>query len=341
LTSDAIQIDSGEDMRLIIKAVIASAVALASTLASAQEAAYPTKLIKIIVPLAPGGATDTIARIVGQHLSTSLGQPVIVENRPGAGGIIGTDAAAKSPADGYTLFIGNLSTNALNATIYADKLKFKINEALAPVTMLATIPHLLVTSAKLEPTTLKSFVQYAKANPGKLNHASPGVGSYSMLDMLVLEKAAGLDMMHVGYNGGAGQYLGPLMANEVQIAFLNASSVVDHVRTGKLRALGVTTPQRIPELPDVPTMAESGFPDIGTNAWQGLFVPAGTPKPVIAKLHTAIVEIMQRSDVKEQFAKRLITVSTSKTPEEFGTLVNSETIKWNKIVKSLNVKIDS
>ncbi|MDB5806132.1 MAG: Tripartite-type tricarboxylate transporter, receptor component TctC [Betaproteobacteria bacterium] len=331
-------------MTLMTRKWMSPALALAaffslSCPALAQER-YPDKTIRMIVPLAPGGATDTIARIVAKQISTELAVPVTIDNRTGAGGIIGMDAAVRAAPDGYTLFVGNLSTNALNQTVYADKLKFKPDDALMPVSMLATIPHLLVSSAKFEPTTVKELITYAKANPGKVNHASPGVGSYSMLDMLNFEKAAGLHMVHVPYAGGAGQYIAPMVSNEVQIAFLNASSVIEMVRAGKLRALAVTTDKRLPELPNVPTMAEAGFPGIGTNAWQGLFVPKGTPKPVVDRLYAAVAEALRQPEVLETFKKQLIIAAVSPSPEEYGKFVKTEVSRWATIVSSLNVKVE-
>jgi len=327
-------------MRAIAAGVLALTGLCAGSAAAVDEPAYPGKPIRLIVPLAPGGATDTIARIVARQMSVDLGVPITIDNRTGAGGIIGMDAAARAIPDGYTMFIGNLSTNALNQTVYADKLKFKPDEALLPVSMLATIPHILVSSAKFEPATVKDLIAFAKANPGKVNHASPGVGSYSMLDMLNFEKAAGLSMVHVPYAGGAGQYIAPLVSNEVQIAFLNASSVIEMVRAGKLRALAVTTDKRLLELPNVPTMAEVGFPGIGTNAWQGLFVPKGTPKPVIDRIYSAVAESLKQADVLEPFKKQLIVPAVSASPEEYSRFIKAEVSRWATIVASLNVKIE-
>jgi tripartite-type tricarboxylate transporter receptor subunit TctC len=320
-------------------AIAALALTLCASIAGAQGT-YPSQPIRIIVPLAPGGATDTIARIIEPRLNKLLGKPVIVENRTGAGGIIGLDAVAKAPADGYTLFLGNVSTNALIEAVYKDRLKYKLDDALQPVTMVATIPHILVSSAKFEPRTVKELIAYAKAHPGKVNHASPGVGSYSMLDMLKFQKAAGLDMVHVPYNGGAGQYLAPLVSNEVQIAFLNASSVIQLIKAGKLRALAVTTPERLPELPDVPTMAEEGFPNIGTNAWQGLFVPKATPKPIVDKIYAAVVDVLKLPEVQANFNQQLIRATYSKSPEDYRQFVNGEIASWAGLVHDFQIKVD-
>lgn len=327
-------------MKRAIHAALAAVLLCTAGMTSALAAGYPDHAIKIIVPLAPGGATDTVARVLAKHLSTDLGQAVIVENRLGAGGVIGMDAAVRSAPDGYTLFVGNVSTNALNQTIYAGQLRYKPAEALTGVSMLATIPHLLISSAKFAPKTVGELIAYAKAHPGAVNHASPGVGSYSMLDMLTFERAAGLHMVHVPYSGGAGQYLTALVSDEVQIAFLNASSVIEMVKAGRLRALAATTATRLPELPDVPTMAEAGFAGIGTNAWQGLFAPAGTPKPVVDRIYASVVKALARDDVKQTFAKSLIDTAPSTSPEAFTAFVKDESARWAKVVSDLNVKVD-
>lgn len=325
-------------MKLSIRITLVVCIWLVCGWALAQDGAYPNRLVRIIVPLAPGGATDNVARVLAKNLADVLKTPVVIDNRVGAGGMIGMEAAIKAAPDGYTLFVGNVTTNALNQTVYADKMRVKPDDGLVPITMLATIPHLFISSARFAPTTLKELIDYAKANPGKVNHASPGVGSYSMLDMLNFEKAAGLQMVHVPYNGGAGQYVAALVSNQVQIAFLNASSVIEMVRAGRLRALAATTPQRLPELPGVPTMAESGFPGIGTNAWQGLFAPAGTPKPVVAKIYASVVKVLQSDEVKETLGKSLIVSAPSPSQEDFSAYIKSEVSHWARIVAVMNIK---
>jgi tripartite-type tricarboxylate transporter receptor subunit TctC len=304
------------------------------------EEAFPNRPIKMVVPLAPGGATDNVTRIIAKQISQILNNPIIVENKIGAGGLIAMESMTKVNPDGYTLFVGNLSTNALNQTVFAKKMKFKPEDELTGISILATIPHILVSSAKLEAKDFKEMIAYIKANPKKVNHASPGVGTYSMIDMLTLEKAAGLDMTHVPYNGGAGQYLIPMVSNDVQIAFINASSVIEMIRAGNLRALAVTTDKRLPELPNTPTMAELGYSGIGTNAWQGLFAPKKTPPAIVQKIHAAVVEALKSEEVKEAFKKQLIVPVSSSSPEEFNSFVKSEVVRWANIVKSVNLSTE-
>lgn len=301
---------------------------------------YPNRPVKLVVPFAPGGASDIVARQVGLRLGVILKQAVVVENRPGAAGNIATEAVARAPADGHTVLVGNVSTNAINPTTYAATLKVNPGKDLVGVSMVAAIPHLLVGSARFAPNTVPELVQYASARPREVNHASAGAGSYAMLDMLILERAAKLDMVHVPYKGGAGPFLTAMVSNEVQIAFVNASSALELIKAGRLKALAVTTAQRMPELANVPTMAEAGFAGIGTNAWQGLFVPAETPRAVVQKLHAAVQQALAHPELKEAFAKMTIAPQGSRSPEEFTQLVATETQQWARVVRELKVTVD-
>jgi tripartite-type tricarboxylate transporter receptor subunit TctC len=323
---------------LLLSTVIMSVFGGLSVNSWAQE--FPNRPIKFVVPLAPGGATDTVTRIVAKQVSQILNNPVIVENRIGAGGLIAMESMTKVAPDGYTLFVGNLSTNALNQTVFEKKMKFKPEDELTGISILATIPHILVSSAKFEPKTFAEAITFIKNNPQKVNHASPGVGSYSMIDMVSLEKAAGLNMTHVPYNGGVGQFLIPMISNDVQIAFINASSVIEMIRAGNLRALAVTTDKRLTELPNTPTMSEVGYPGIGTNAWQGLFAPKKTPPAVVAKIHAAVVEALKSEEVKDAFKKQLIIPVSSNSPEDFNLFLKSEVARWANIVKSIQLQVD-
>jgi tripartite-type tricarboxylate transporter receptor subunit TctC len=312
---------------------------LAAAPVFAQDA-YPAKPVKILVPYGPGGATDIIARIVAQRLTESLGQTFLVENRPGANGNIALEAAAKAAPDGYTLLVGNVSTNAINENAYAGQLKIRPSRDLTGIAKLVEIPHIVVASAGLQANSIAELVAAAKKEPGKINFASVGMGSYPHLDMERFMKAAGIEMTHVPYKGGAGQAIPAMIAGEVQVAFFNMASLLPHIRSGRLKALAAVPAQRLPELPNVPTLAEQGFPGIGTNAWQGMFAPAATPKAIIDKLHGAVMAILTRPDQREALAKQMMSVEVSKSPQEFTDLVRRETQAWGDFLRTANIKID-
>jgi len=306
--------------------------------AAAQD--YPAKPVKVIVPYAPGGATDIIARIVAQRLSESLGQSFIVDNRPGANGNIALEATAKAAPDGYTLLVGNVSTNAINESIYADQLTIRPSRDLAGVSKLVEIPHIVVASASFPAHSIAELVAAAKKEPGKINFASVGMGSYPHLDMERFMKATGIELTHVPYKGGAGQAIPAMIGGEVQLAFFNMASLLPHIRSGRLKALAVVPAQRLPELPEVPTLTELGYPGIGTNAWQGMFAPAATPKAVIDKLHGAVVAVLTRPAEREGLAKQMMSVEVSKSPQEFTELVRRETQGWGAFLREARIKID-
>jgi len=311
---------------------------LLATGAGAQD--YPGKPVRILVPYGPGGATDIIARIVAAKLTESLGQSFVVENRPGANGNIALEAAAKAAPDGYTLLVGNVSTNAINETIYAHQLTIRPSRDLIAVTKLVEIPHIVVASAALPANNIAELIALAKKEPGKINFASVGLGSYPHLDMERFMKAAGVEFTHVPYKGGAGQAIPAMVAGEVQLAFFNMASLLPHIKSGRLKALAAIPTQRLAELPSVPTLAEQGYPGIGTNAWQGLFAPAATPKPVVDKLYGAVVAALGRTEQKEGLARQMMSVELSRSPAEFTELVRRETQDWGDFLRSARIKID-
>jgi tripartite-type tricarboxylate transporter receptor subunit TctC len=311
----------------------------AAAAATAQEN-YPSRPVRILVPYGPGGATDIIARIVAQHLTSELGQSFIVENRPGANGNLALEAAAKATPDGYTLLVGNVSTNAINENIYASTLSIKPSRDLAGVAKLVEIPHIVVAPASLPANNIAELIALAKKEPGKLNFASVGIGSYPHLDMERFMRAAGIQLIHVPYKGGAGQAIPAMIAGEVQVAFFNMASLLPHIKSGRLKALAAIPTQRLPELPNVPTLAEQGFPGIGTNAWQGMFAPAATPRPVIDTLHRAVSAALTRPDTKDGLAKQMMSVEVSKSPQEFTDLVRRETASWGDFLRSARIQID-
>lgn len=317
-----------------------AALLLALSLPASAQDAYPAKPVKIVVPYGPGGATDIIARIVGQRLTESLGQNFLVENRPGAAGNIALEAVAKAPADGYTLLVGNVSTNTINENTYAHQLKIKPSRDLIGIARLIDIPHIVVANAGFAPNSIAELIAAAKKEPGKINYSSVGVGSYPHLDMERLMKAAGIELTHVPYKGGAGQAIPAMIGGEVQVGFLNLASTLPHVKSGRLKVLAVTTAERLPELPNVPTMAEQGFPGIGTNAWQGMFAPAATPRAVIDKLYSALAAALTRPETKESLGKQMLNVDLSRSPQEFNEQVRKETQGWGDFLREAKIRVE-
>ncbi len=311
---------------------------LFGALARAQD--YPAKPVRILVPYGPGGATDIIARIVAQRLGESFGQSFVVENRPGANGNLALEAAAKAPADGYTLLVGNVSTNAINENIYKDSLTIRPSRDLAGVAKLVEIPHIVVASAKLPANNIAELIALAKKEPGKINYASVGLGSYPHLDMERFMKAAGIEFTHVPYKGGAGQAIPAMVAGEVQLAFFNMASLLPHIKSGRLKALAAIPTERLPELPQVPTLTEQGFPGIGTNAWQGMFAPAATPKAIIDRLHAAVLAVLTKPETKEGLGKQMMSVEVSRSPQEFTDEVRRETQAWGDFLREARIKIE-
>lgn len=308
--------------------------------ASAQQATnFPTRPVRLIIPYAPGGATDITARQLQTKISDLWGQPVIVDNRPGASGNIALELAARSAPDGYTLFVGNVSTNAINETTFSS-LKIKPSRDLTGVTNLIQLPHLWVVNPSVPAGTLKELVAHVKKSGVRLNYGSAGVGAYPHLDAVRFLKAAGIEMTHVPYKGGAGQMIPAIMGNEVQFMFINMASSLPHIRTGRIKPLAITTAERRPELPNVPTTAESGFPGMGTNAWNGLFAPARIPKPLLNRIHADVVKVMESPEMRASLAKVFMAVVVNKSPEEFQRFVQSEIKSWGKVVIDNNIKVE-
>jgi tripartite-type tricarboxylate transporter receptor subunit TctC len=315
----------------------AALAAMPAILLAAEK--FPTKPVRLIVPYAPGGATDITARLLQNGISELWGQPVIVDNRAGASGNIALEMAAKSPPDGYTLQVGNVSTNAINETTFAS-LNVKPSRDLTGVTNLIQLPHLWVVSPAVPANSLKEFVEYAKKSPARLNYGSAGVGSYPHLDAAKFLKHVGVEMTHVPYKGGAAGMIPAVMTNEVQLIFINLASSLANIRAGRMKALATTWPTRRPELPNVPTIAEAGFPGYGTNAWNGLFAPAGIPKPLLRKIHDDVLKVMDMPATKEALAKVYMTPVVNSTPEEFQKFVLEEIKAWSKVAVENNIKVE-
>lgn len=305
--------------------------------ASAQpQPTYPNRPIRFIVPLATGGAGDIAARLFGQKLADGLGQQVVIDNRPGAGGVIGADLVAKASPDGYTLLIAG-GNHTIFPSLYKN-LPYDFIKDLAPISMLAAFPHLLVVNPAVPAKSVKELVALAKAKPGQINYASGGNGSTAHMAAEYFKSVAGINVIHVPYKGTA-PALVALIAGEASLAFYSASSVLQHIKAGRLRALATTGERRSPSLPDLPTVAEAGVPGFETSGWVGLLAPAGTPKRIIAKLHGELARILSLPDVKERLAV-LDLESVGSAPEEFATFIKKDIVKWAKVVKESGAKVD-
>ncbi len=303
--------------------------------AAAQD--FPAKPITIVVPFSAGGTTDILARVIGQGLQKELGQSVVVDNRAGAGGNIGGALAAKAPADGYTLFMGTVGTHAINEALY-KKMPFDPVKDFAPLTRVANVPNLLVANPKQPFKTVQELIAYAKAHPGEVNFGSSGSGSSIHLSGELFKTMAKVDMVHVPYKGSA-PAVTDLLGNQIGIMFDNMPSAIQHVRAGKLRPIAVTTAQRSPELPDVPTIAEAGVPGYEATSWFGLYAVAGTPQPVLDKLHAALAKVLNQADVKQKIAEQGGEVVVE-TPAQFAAFMKAETAKWGKVVKESGARAD-
>ena len=316
-----------------------AALALLLPVASLAQTGYPSKPVRMIIPFAPGGASDFVGRIIQPKLGELLGQQIVIENRGGAAGNIGMEAAAKADPDGYTVFLGNIGTIAINAAVF-HTLAVKPQRDFIAVTQVVDVPGVLVANPSFPPNTVKEFVAYAKANPGKLNYASPGSGSQNRLEMELVRQAAGLDMLHIPYKGGAGPAVTALIAGETQLMFTTAPSALGFIKGGRLKVLAVTSAKRIAALPEVPTMVESGFPRSVTGSWQGIFVPRGTPQPVVDKLFSVMQQTMKTPDVVERLAVGGVDVVLSASPKAFADFVASESERWGKVAQEVGATVD-
>ena len=307
--------------------------------AAEDTAQYPGKPIRVIVPFAPGGATDITMRMIQPALSERLGQQLIIDNRGGAAGNIGMEVAARTTPDGYTLFLGNVGTVAINPNFYRD-LNVVPERDFIPVSLASETAGVVVANPGFPPNSLTEMVAYVKARPGKINYASSGISSQNTLEMEQFRKAAGLDMLMVPYKGGAGPALNDLVAGHVDVMFVTLSAASGHVKSGKLKALAVTTRNRLEQLPNVATMAEQGFPENVSSSWQGLFAIAGTPRPIVAKLHAAVIDAMKDEKTRKLMTDAGMIPTSSETPEAFRTFVANETAKWKAVVQNIGAKLE-
>jgi len=308
-------------------------------LANNVGAQYPNRPVKMIIPFAPGGASDFVGRIFQPRLGELLGQQIVIENRGGASGNIGLEAAARSAPDGYTIYLGNVGTVAINPGVF-PKLPVNPLKDFISVTQVVDVPGVLVAHPSFVPNTLKEFVAYAKYYPGRLNYASPGSGSQNRLEMEVVRKAEGLEMVHVPYKGGAGPAVTGLIAGETHLMFTTVSSALGHIKGGRLKALVVVSAKRLAQLPEVPTMVESGYPDSTSGSWQGIFVPSGTSKDIVERLYAVMLQTMKSPDVVDRLAKGGVEVVTSPSSAAFATYVAAETQRWGKVAKESGATVD-
>lgn len=322
---------------LALTAIAVAAVAPLAAL-SAEKSDYPSRTVRMVVPFAPGGASDHVARIIQPRMAELLGQQLVVDNRSGAAGNIGVEVAARASPDGYTILLGNVGTMAINPNVY---LKFPVKplKDLEPVTQVVDVPGCLVVHPTLPAKNLKELVAYLKANPNKLNYGSPAPSSANRLEMEMFLMQTGTKATHVNYKGGAGPAMIGLLGGEVQMMFVTFSSAVNFVKQGKIRMLAVIAPERVSALSDVPTMREQGF-DMVVGSWQGIYAPKGTPKPVIDKLFQISHETMKNADVVKRLDEGGVAVVVSKSPAEFRKFWESEDQRFAKIIKAANIETE-
>jgi tripartite-type tricarboxylate transporter receptor subunit TctC len=316
-------------VRISLLAVFLSASALAQV--------YPAKPVHLIVPFAAGGGNDNVARLLGKRLADGLGQPVVVDNRPGAGGVVGAELAAKSPADGYTLFLGGVGSHAINPNLI-DKLPYDPIRDFAPVALLAQAPLVLVVHPSVPARSLAELVAYARKNPGKLNFASNGNGSSSQLAAVMFASMAGIEMVHVPYKG-LSPALADLLSGQVQLMFSSVVAILPHIKAGKLRGLAVTGAKRLALLPEAPTIAESGFPGYEASSWYGILAPAGTPREIVTKLNAELARALEQPEVRASLlAEGAEPIGGS--PEAFAAHIRAEKERLGKAIRDAKIRLE-
>lgn len=325
-------------LKLMWKLAALGGLAAAAAPLLAAEATYPTRPVRLIVAFPAGGSTDIIARLVGQRLSERLGQQVIIDNRGGAGGTVGTEIAARANPDGHTLTMGTTSTHVIAPLAYSN-VKYDPVRDFVPITLVASTPYLLVLNPSVKAANIKEFIALVKSQPGKLNYASAGAGSTTHLAMEMLKNAAGIDILHVPYNGN-GPAGTAVLGGQVQALFGSMPAVLPHAKSGKVRPIAVGTSKRSPALPEVPTVAESGYPGFEVSLWLGFFAPKGTPVAIVNRLHGELVKIALSPEMKEQFERNGAEPAHNISAIDLERLVKAETKKYAQVIKAANVKLD-
>ena len=315
-----------------------SAVACCAFFGPAHAAdVYPNKPVRLVVPYSPGGGSDVVARIVGQKLTEALGQTFVIDNRAGAAGMVGTDLVANAPADGYTLLLAD-AAYTINSSYYTKQAHYDAQKSFVPVALIADTPYLLMTNPGVPAATLKEFIALAKTQPGKINVGSSGNGSGSHLVGELFKLKAGVDMNHIPYKG-AGPSTADVMGGQIQATFAGAAGVVTFVKSGRLKALVAGSAKRSPILPDVPTFAELGFPDLVVTNWYGIVTPAGTPQPIVKRLYDEVTRAIAQPDVRERLTNAALDPVTP-SPDQFRHLIESETKRWAQVIKDANLKTE-
>jgi tripartite-type tricarboxylate transporter receptor subunit TctC len=318
-------------MKILGAVVTGFSVLLSPALAAAQD--FPNKPIRLIVPFPPGGPNDIIARVIGQRMSELTKQPVLIENRGGQGGVLGTDAVAKAVPDGYTIAISSAGALAISPSM--EKVAYDPRKDLQPITLVATVPEMLVVAANVPAKDMRELIALAKAQPGKLNFASTGAGSLTQLAGELFKLKAKIDIVHVPYRGAA-PAVNDLLSQQVQMAFLDLPALLPQIKAGKLRAIAIGSPERAPTAMEVPTTAEAGMPDLLAENWYGMVAPAGTPPEIVAALNRIAAEAMREPAVKEKLASQGAEL-IGDTPEHFRGFIDAETEKWAKVIKDAGV----
>jgi tripartite-type tricarboxylate transporter receptor subunit TctC len=322
--------------RFLLSAVLFAAAA-ATVPAFAQT--YPSRPVRVIIPFAPGGASDFIGRILQPKLSEELGQQVVFENRPGASGGIGVEAAATATPDGYTLLLGNVSALGIGPSLF-EKIRQRVRHDLVPITLVVDVPGALGIHGGLPPNNLKEFIAYARANEGKLSYGSAGYASAQRMAFEFFMSKAGIKLLHVPYKGGAGASTIATISGEVAATMVTTASLVPHAKSGKIKILAVVAKKRVPALPDTPTMIESGFPELDLGSWQGIYVPTGTPKAIVDKLYKVTVKVVHDPWTAEQYSKASAQQITSDSPAEFAKFMREQVAFWGKVTKDLGIKVE-
>lgn len=324
-------------LRVLARAATVLVVTSGATASVQAQATYPNKPVRIIVPSTPAGVLDNVARTLALRLAEQLGQPIVIDNKGGAGGNIGAEAAARSPADGHTLFIGFNATHGANLALFG-KLSYDPVKDFAPISLLALVPNIISVHPAVPVSTLAELVAMAKAKPGQLSYASSGNGTSTHLAAEMFKATAGIDLMHIPYKGSA-PAVSDVIGGQVPVIIDSVASSTVQVKAGKLKALATTSPKRLAVLPNLPTVAESGYPGFQSTAWVGLLAPAGTPRAVIDQINAAVLKVMALSETRERMAAFGAEITTS-TPEEFAAHIGSEMTNLGKVVRDANIKLN-